>query len=81
MTCANSCGDNSSGIACTGDHFKLFHGSGSVYCGLAKSKRFSSSEPIADTSNSFSVVKENKETVYFLQNIPIKGSSIHCRTL
>ena len=24
---------------------------------------------------------ENEETVYFLQNIPIKGSSVHCRTL
>ena len=34
----NSCGEDINGTKCIADHSKLLHGSGNVYCGVAKSK-------------------------------------------
>ena len=37
---ANSCGVDVSGTKCVGDHSRLLHASGNVYCGAAKSSSF-----------------------------------------
>ena len=92
---SNSCGEDVSGTRCTGDHSRLLHGSGNVYCGAAKSKflnkreRHSSTATVPlpstmtglDISDPFSFVNESEEAIYFLQDIPLKQSSSTCRTL
>ena len=72
---ANSCGVDVSGSRCTGDHSRLLHGSGNVYCaalsaGLASSR-----------TDLFSCVKEEEATLYYIQDIPIKKSSMPARVL
>ena len=71
---SNSCGEEVSGTKCTGDHSKLLHGSGNVYCGAANSKslssRSSSSNVCSDElSDPFSIVDESEVAIYFLQLI------------
>ena len=92
---SNSCGEDVSGTRCTGDHSRLLHGSGNVYCGAAKSKFLGrnnqhsstgtaplpSSLTGLDTSDQFSFVNENEDAIYFLQDIPLKQSSSTSRTL
>ena len=70
----NSCGEDVNGTKCSADHSKLLHGSGNVYCGVAKSKSFNSHMDMAHAcveSDPFSVVNESEVAVYFLQDIPL----------
>ena len=82
---ANSCGEDISGSRCTGDHSRLVHGSGNVYCGVARSKlMYEATFPTnlgLDSSDPFSIVQEEEEALYFLQDIPLKNSSTLSRSL
>ena len=82
---ANSCGENVSGSKCGGDHSKLIHGSGNVYCGVARSETLqisqSFSNDVQSSSDPFSIVDESEVAVYFLQDIPLKNSTTFARTL
>ena len=75
---SNSCGSDMGGSACTGDHSKLLHGSGSVYCAALNAAATHLLSPAADL---FSCVKESEETVFFLQDIPIMKSKVHARSM
>ena len=92
---ANSCGEDVAGTRCAGDHSRLLHGSGNVYCGAAKSKFLSSkqdktsigissslsSSPGFDISDPFSSVNEDEEAIFFLQDIPLKNAGSTCRAM
>ena len=83
----NSCGEDVSGTKCIGDHSRLLHGSGNVYCGVARSKLISgkesssSSDSESSESDPFSIVREDEEAIYFIQDIPLKNSSKKSRTI
>ena len=70
---SNSCGYVNGSIVCQADHSKLLHGTTNVYC--AAMNAHSSSE------NLFSCVKENEETVFYIQDIPTVGSKFKARTM
>ena len=90
---SNSCGEDVSGTRCTGDHSRLLHGSGNVFCGAAKSKLLgkksqhsvTASQPSTmaglDSSDPFYFVNESEEAIYYLQDIPLKKIKSTCRTL
>ena len=83
---SNSCGEDVSGSRCTGDHSKLLHGSGNVYCGVARAKGFQSNSSSNKVSRNrledpFSVVNESEVAIYFLQDIPLKNNEVVARTL
>ena len=65
----NSCREDMGGSKCTGDHSKLLHGSGNVYCAALSAGLTSSS------TDMFSCVNEEEDTLYYIQDIPIKKSS------
>ena len=69
---ANSCGINSGSGACTGDHSKLLHGTTNVYCAALKVKI---SHVTTSPDDPFTCVQDDQETVFFLQNIPVKNSN------
>ena len=81
----NSCGVDVSGTKCVGDHSRLLHASGNVYCGAAKSrvvpfKKSSSpstspSASVTSCSDPFSMVDESEDAIYFVQDIPFKSLS------
>ena len=69
----NNCGADIGGSKCNADHSNLLHGSGNVYCAAINAK---SAVP---TSDLFSCVKEDEDTIYYLQDIPVKGSKKSAR--
>ena len=69
----NSCGADVGATKCTGDHSKLLHGSGNVYCAVLSAGLTSSS------ADMFDCVKEEEATVYYLQDIKVKKSKDPCR--
>ena len=71
----NSCGENAGGSKCSGDHSKLLHGSGNVYCAAL------SAGGVGSVSDIFACVKEEEDTVYYLQDIPVAKSLVTARTL
>ena len=71
----NNCGEMVSGAKCTGDHSKMLHGSGNVYCAAL------SAGGVGQMSDVFACVKEDEDTVYYLQDIPVAKSKVMARTL
>ena len=67
---SNSCGADVGATKCNGDHAKLVHGSGNVYCAALQLY----AEITCSNSDLFSCVKEDEDTIYYLQDIPIKNS-------
>ena len=57
------------------DHSKLLHGSGNVYCAALNAELSSSSSDI------FSCVKEEENTLYYIQDIPFRMSTKPARVL
>ena len=80
-----SCGENMNGSRCNADHSKLLHGSGNVYCGVARSRGIYSkldSLSVSPTfSDPFSIVNENEVAVFFIQDIPLSNTDTLSRTL
>ena len=75
---ANSCGADLGGGACTGDHSKLLHDSGNVYCAALNA---ATSHLLGPATDLFSCVKESEETIFFLQDIPIRKSRVLARVM
>ena len=78
----NSCGEDQSGVKCQGDHSRLVHGSGNVYCAAISSKstnsRLSTKKPIKkacleNSNQGFDCVNESEETIFYVQTVPVKG--------
>ena len=67
---------------CGKDHSYLVHDSGIAYCNVARSSQSSkaSSTLISPGTTSFSDVNIDQETVYYLQDIPVKDTEILGRT-
>ena len=70
---SNSCGYVNGSIVCQADHSKLLHGTTNVYCATMNAH--------CSTENLFSCVKENEETVFYIQDIPTVGSKFKARTM
>ena len=70
---SNNCGYSTGSSVCNADHSKLLHGTSNVYCAALHAH---SSNP-----TSFSCVKENEETVFFIQDIPVAKSRLMARTM
>ena len=73
----NSCGEVIGASKCTGDHSRLLHASGNVYCAALTADLDSS----ISSSDLFSCVKEDEDTLYYMQDIPIKKSAKPARVL
>ena len=73
----NSCGEQLGGSKCTGDHSRLLHGSTNVYC-AALNAAFNT---FTSNSDLFSCVKEEEDTLYYIQDIPIAKSTKPARVL
>ena len=71
----NSCGADAGSTKCNGDHSRLLHGSGNVYCAAFSAFARGSNPDI------FSCVKEEEVTVYYLQDIPVSKSQDTARVL
>ena len=77
----NSCGEDNAGVKCTGDHSKLVHGSGNVYCAALHSQSYLPGKQtfqgaLANCSdNRFKCVNEDADTLYYVQDVPVKGSA------
>jgi hypothetical protein len=71
----NSCFADTGTSKCNGDHSKLLHGSGNVYCAALSAGAGGSNPDI------FSCVKEEEDTVYYLQDIPVSKSQDTARVL
>ena len=71
----NSCFADTGTSKCNGDHSKLLHGSGNVYCAALSAGSAGSNPDI------FSCVKEEEDTVYYLQDIPVSKSQDTARVL
>ena len=76
----NNCGkDDGAGSKCKGDHSRLLCGSGNAYCFAAKARR----EVVHnsnDSSDAFSDVNEDADTVQYFQDIPVEGHDVTART-
>ena len=76
--------DSSNGSKCCKDHSYLVHDSGVMYCAVSKSSLSSStSSSLLSSLNSnpsFSDVNIEQQTVYYLQDIPVKNTDILSRT-
>ena len=75
---ANSCGATLPSGSCSADHSKLLHGTRNVYCAALGAK---SKLSISSNNSQFDFVNENEETVFFLQDIPVKKSSSKARVM
>ena len=69
----NSCGFNLGTDTCQGDHSKLVHGTTNVYCAALSAS--------GSTVQRFSCVKENQETIFFLQDIPVRKTRSSARVM
>ena len=79
---ANNCGEDNGGVKCVGDHSKLVHGSGNVYCAALRSravksnavgKKISQSAYVNGSNAQFDCINESEETLYYVQDVPVKG--------
>ena len=70
---ANSCGFILGSGSCQGDHSRLLHGTTNVYCAAVNTSGSSTGE--------FACVKEDLETVFFLQDIPVRKSKSMARVM
>ena len=71
----NSCGTDAGGTKCSGDHSRLLHGSCNVFCAALSAGSGGS------LSDMFACVKEEEDTVYYLQDIPVSKSQDTARAL
>ena len=69
---ANNCGYKTGSTVCQGDHSKLVHGSSNVYCAALNAH---------NNSKTFAGINEQEETIFFIQDIPVKGSRFKARTM
>ena len=70
---ANSCGFILRSSSCQGDHSRLLHGTTNVYCAAVNTCGSSTGE--------FACVKEDLETVFFLQDIPVRKNKSAARVM
>ena len=71
------------GSKCSRDHSYLLHDSGVAYCNASKSSRCPVTTVIPDSSNTsseFYDINLEQSTVYYIQDIPIKGTAAKART-
>ena len=77
---ANNCGKvDISGVKCNGDHSKLLCGSGNAYC-FATKPVSTSVEEVKGKDDEFGSIDESADTVLYIQDIPVEGSTVKART-
>ena len=69
----NSCGFNSGNSTCQLDHSRMLHGNTNVYCAALNASGL--------TGSKFSCVDESQETVFFLQDIPVRKTKTAARVM
>ena len=77
---ADSCGADVGASKCKGDHSKLLHGSGNVYCAALNAGLGGPSYEHVGT-DSFSCVKEGEDTIFYLQDVPVKKAAESTRVM
>ena len=78
------CGVDMGSSKCSGDHSKMLHGSGNIYCaavGAGSAVLRKSAQRSVSESDLFACVNEHEDTLYYLQDIPIKKSKANARVL
>ena len=78
------CGVDMGSSKCSGDHSKMLHGSGNIYCaavGAGSAVLRKSAQRSVSESDLFACVNEHEDTLYYLQDIPIKKSKTNARLL
>ena len=77
-----SCGVDVGGTRCTGDHSRLLHEHGNVYCAAVNSlsaPHETHSGKHVHGADVFDNVKENEDIVFYLQDIPAGKSKVAYR--